>query len=90
MRRHHPQPGFFILDGDGKVLCDAGGHTRLHFLARGATANVRVRISASSMLEIIPADTPRGRIVAGVLAPQALPASAVRALAETMARASGS
>jgi hypothetical protein len=80
--------GVFILDREGAVIFDESEHSRLHFLARslahasrrpGTTAaNVHVKISAATTLEVIPVETAYGCLVLGAVVPEALPPAAVQ------------
>jgi hypothetical protein len=73
----------FILDREGKVIFDESGHGRLHFMARNLAlasrsaphqnGNIHVKIGPASVLEVIPCETPYGRIVLGALVPESLP-----------------
>jgi hypothetical protein len=88
--------GVFILDREGAVIFDENSHNRLHFLARSlamasrrpgnSAANVHVKISAASTLEVIPVDTPYGCIVLGAVVPGALPNAAVQSVMATLAQ----
>lgn len=79
--------GVFILDGRDAVVFDDGAHGKLVFLARGlalaarhggdATPDIRIMIGSGATLEVIPVDSPHGRLVAGALVPQPLPADAL-------------
>lgn len=70
----------FVLDREGKVIFDESGHGRLHFMARNlaiasrGSGNIHVKIGPAAILEVIPCETPYGRIVLGALVPDALPA----------------
>ncbi len=84
----------FILDREGKVIFDESGHGRLHFMARNlalasrhseaGSGNVHVKIGPDSILEVIPCETPYGRIVLGALVPESLPAPHVRTITEVL------
>lgn len=80
----------FILDREGKVIFDESGHGRLHFMARNlavasrGSGNIHVKIGPSAILEVIPCETPYGRIVLGSLVPEALPASHVQTITEVL------
>ncbi|MFK7851592.1 MAG: hypothetical protein AB8D78_11500 [Akkermansiaceae bacterium] len=69
----------FILDREGKVIFDESGHGRLHFMARNlaiasrGSSNIHVKIGPAAILEVVPCETPYGRIVLGTLVPEALP-----------------
>ncbi len=84
----------FILDREGKVIFDESGHGRLHFMARNlalasrneaaGNGNIHVKIGPASILEVIPCETPYGRIVLGAIVPEALPAAHVRTVTEVL------
>ena len=84
----------FILDREGKVIFDESGHGRLHFMARNLAmasrhseaqgGNVHVKIGPGAVLEVIPCETPYGRIVLGTLVPESLPAPHVRTISEVL------
>ena len=84
----------FILDREGKVIFDESGHGRLHFMARNLalasrnsqaqSGNVHVKIGPGAVLEVIPCETPYGRIVLGALVPESLPAPHVRTITEVL------
>ncbi len=84
----------FILDREGKVIFDESGHGRLHFMARNLAlasrnteaqgGNVHVKIGPGAVLEVIPCETPYGRIVLGALVPETLPAEHVRTITEVL------
>ena len=79
--------GTFILDRHGVVLFDAGGFSHLQFMARslakssnatsGHAHNVHVKVGGQAVLEVIPVDTPSGRLVISLVVPAALPADDV-------------
>lgn len=80
----------FILDREGKVIFDESGHGRLHFMARNlalasrGSGNIHVKIGPASILEVIPCETPYGRIVLGAIVPEALPANHVQTITEVL------
>jgi hypothetical protein len=80
----------FILDREGKVIFDESGHGRLHFMARNlaiasrGSGNIHVKIGPAAILEVIPCETPYGRIVLGALVPDALPAGHVQTITEVL------
>lgn len=80
----------FILDREGKVIFDESGHGRLHFMARNlalasrGSGNIHVKIGPSAVLEVIPCETPYGRIVLGTMVPEALPSQHVRTITEVL------
>ncbi len=80
----------FILDREGKVIFDESGHGRLHFMARNlaiasrGSGNIHVKIGPAAILEVIPCETPYGRIVLGALLPDALPAEHIHTITEVL------
>ena len=96
MRENFAATGIFILDREGVVLFEDGHQGRLHFLARSlamapgrsgvGSGNVHVKIGAGSMLEIIPVDSPHGRMVLGVVVPEALVPSSVGVVMDALSQ----
>lgn len=80
----------FILDREGKVIFDESGHGRLHFMARNlaiasrGSGNIHVKIGPSAVLEVIPCETPYGRIVLGTMVPESLPSEHIRTITEVL------
>jgi len=80
----------FILDREGKVIFDESGHGRLHFMARNLAlaskgpGNIHVKIGPSAILEVIPCETPYGRLVLGTLVPESLPATHVHTITQVL------
>jgi hypothetical protein len=80
----------FLLDREGKVIFDESGHGRLHFMARNlaiasrGSGNIHVKIGPAAVLEVIPCETPYGRIVLGALVPESLPAAHVQTITEVL------
>lgn len=80
----------FILDREGKVIFDESGHGRLHFMARNlalasrGSSNIHVKIGPASILEVIPCETPYGRIVLGTIVAEALPSEHVQTITEVL------
>jgi hypothetical protein len=80
----------FLLDREGKVIFDESGHGRLHFMARNlalasrGSCNIHVKIGPSSILEVVPCETPYGRIVLGAIVPEALPSDHVQTITEVL------
>lgn len=80
----------FILDREGKVIFDESGHGRLHFMARNLAlasrgpGNIHVKIGPASILEVIPCETPYGRIILGTIVPDALPSNHVITITEVL------
>lgn len=89
--------GAFVLDRDGEPVLDDPGFAKLHFLARslaqayrpvkGEVGNVHVKVGAEAYLAVVPVDTAFGRLVLGVVLPQALDAASVEVVAESLKRA---
>jgi hypothetical protein len=83
----------FLIDREGKVIFDESGHGRFHFMARNlasatrATGNVRIKIGPAAILELIPCETPYGRIVLGALVPDALPPEHINMITEVLLQA---
>lgn len=87
MRENFKTTDHFILNREGEVIFDETLHGRLHFLARSlalswqrpsaSAGHVHVKISALTVLEIIPVETASGRLILGMIAPEPLPTSAV-------------
>jgi hypothetical protein len=96
MRENFAATGIFILDREGEVLFEDGHQGRLHFLARSlaiaprspsvGSGNVHVKIGAGAMLEIIPVDSPHGRMVLGVVVPEALVPSSVGVVMDALSQ----
>jgi len=96
MRENFAATGIFILDREGEVLFEDGHQGRLHFLARSlaiaprspsvGSSNVHVKIGAGSMLEIIPVDSPHGRMVLGAVVPEALVPSSVGVVMDALSQ----
>lgn len=96
MRENFAATGIFILDREGEVLFEDGHQGRLHFLARSlamaprrsgvGSGNVHVKIGAGSMLEIIPVDSPHGRMVLGAVVPEALVPSSVMVVMDALSQ----
>ena len=83
----------FILDSQGEVIFNSGVHDRLCSLVRGLasaphkpTANVRLKITATRTLEIIPVEITSGRILLGALVPKALSVVAVQSVMTELAK----
>ena len=80
----------FILDRDGKVIFDESGHGRLHFMARNlalasrGSGNIHVKIGPAAILEVVPCETPYGRIILGTLVPEALPSDHMQTITEVL------
>ena len=82
MRQHFDAADLFILDREGTVIFDESGHGRLHFLARSLAltsrrdgapvANVHLKITADTSVEIIPAASTDGWLVLGAVVPKPL------------------
>jgi hypothetical protein len=93
LAKHFQATDIFLLDREGKVIFDESGHGRLHFMARNlasatrATGNVHIKIGPAAILELIPCETPNGRIVLGALVPAALPAEHINIITEVLLQA---
>lgn len=80
----------FILDREGKVIFDESGHGRLHFMARNLAlastghGNIHVKTGPGAILEVIPSETPYGRIVLGMLVPESLSQPHVKIIGEVL------
>ena len=80
----------FILDREGKVIFDESGHGRLHFMARNlalasrGSGNIHVKIGPASILEVIPCETPYGRLVLGTIVREAMPSDHVQTITEVL------
>lgn len=80
----------FILDREGKVIFDESGHGRFHFMARNlviashVSGNIRVKIGPAAILEVIPCETPNGRIVLSALLPNSLSADHIHTISEVL------
>ena len=83
----------FILDQEGEVVFDESGHGRLHFMARNlaisskGSGNIHVKIGPSAILEVIPCDTPHGRLVLGTLVTEAFSATHVYTITQVLIQA---
>jgi hypothetical protein len=93
LAKHFQATDIFLLDREGKVIFDESGHGRLHFMARNlasatrATGNVHIQIGPAAILELIPCETPNGRIVLGALVSAALPAEHINIITEVLLQA---
>ena len=93
LTKHFQATDIFLLDREGKVMFDESGHGRLHFMARNlasatrAPGNVHIKIGPAAILELIPCETPYGRIVLGALVPDALPAEHINMITEVLLQA---
>jgi len=96
MRDAFGAAGVFLLDREGEVIFDEGGHGRLHPLARslataargpGAPArNVHVKVSAGATLEVIPVETAYGCLILGAVVSTPLPPASVTQVMESLAK----
>lgn len=90
LQERYSATGVFILDQNGTVVFDEGGRGKLHFLARGlalaarrqggAPDQVRIQIGSGAALEVVPAESARGRVVLGAVVPRPLPPEALTEL----------
>ena len=71
-------------------ILDESGHGRLHSMARNlalasrGSGNIHVKIGPASILEVVPCETPYGRIVLGAIVPEALPSDHVQTITEVL------
>jgi len=96
MRDAFGASGVFLLDREGDVIFDEGGHGKLHLLARslaiaarrpGAPAgNVHVKVGAGATLEVIPVETPYGCLILGAVVSNPLPPGSVTQVMESLAK----
>lgn len=90
LAKHFGATDIFILDREGKVIFDESGHGRLHFMARNlalasrGSGNIHVKIGPASILEVIPCETPYGRIFLGAIVPEALPSNHIHTITEVL------
>ena len=82
-----------MINLDGQVLFDEDS-AHLHFAARGMALNwkirdtvkpVRLLVHAGQFLELVPAHHPQGRLILGIVVPQALQASILSTIREKIA-----
>ena len=85
----------FVVNLDGTVLHDEGC-AHLHFAARGMALNwkirdaikpVRLLVHAGSYLELIPLNHPQGRLILGIIVPQAINPNALEIIREKSTQA---
>ena len=85
----------FLINLDGTVLHDEGC-AHLHFAARGMALNwkirdaikpVRLLVHAGSYLELIPLNHPQGRLILGIIVPQAINPNALEIIREKSTQA---
>jgi hypothetical protein len=96
MRASFGASGIFLLDREGEIIFDEGGHGKLHLLARSlATAarrpgtqaeNVHVKVGAGATLEVIPVETPYGCLVLGAVVSLPLPPASISQISEALYR----
>ena len=53
-------------------------------IASRGTGNIHVKIGPSAILEVIPCETPYGRIVLGALVPESLPSAHIQTITEVL------
>lgn len=92
VKQHHFAKGVFILDHEGSVIFDEGGHGQFHFLARSlALAPRRVnasmepvylKIAAGMILEIIPFASAQHSFFLGLIISEALDPAALSSIRE--------
>ena len=93
-KQHHSAKGVFILDHEGSVIFDEGGHGQFHFLARSlALAPRRVnaslepvylKIAAGMILQIIPLATAQHTFFLGLIISEALAPAALSSIREAL------
>lgn len=96
MHQHFAVTDLFILDREGNVIFDESGHGRLHFLARSLAltslregapvANVHLKITADTSVEIIPAATAHGWLVLGTVVSNTLSTSSITAVVAELSK----
>jgi hypothetical protein len=96
LRQHFAAHDIFLLDREGAVIFDETGHGKLHFLARslalssrrpGASfGNVHIKVSSDSTLEVIPADTPFGCLVLGVVVREPISPAGINAINDALVK----
>lgn len=87
-----PVMGLFLLSQDGTMIFDSGDHARYHFMARSLAqaaqrqqqAHVQMKISATDLLEVIPANTAIGPLVVGLIMNQSLTEGDVAMLCQSL------
>jgi len=94
LRHHFAANDIFLLDREGAVIFDETGHGKLHFLARslalssrrpGASfGNVHIKVSSDSTLEVIPADTPFGCLVLGVVVREPISPAGISSITDAL------
>lgn len=96
MRDAFGASGVFLLDREGDVIFDEGGHGKLHLLARSLASaarrpgapsgNVHVKVGAAATLEVIPVDTPYGCLILGAVVSNPLPPASVAQVMASLAK----
>jgi hypothetical protein len=99
LRDHFQAVGVFLMDQDGTVIFDEGGHGKLHCLATslaassrrpGAiTGNVHIKVGASATLELIPTGTPDGCVILGAVVPEPLDPASIQMILEALGAVAG-
>ncbi len=99
LRDHFQAVGVFLMDQDGTVIFDEGGHGKLHCLASSLAAssrrpgaipgNVRIKVGASATLELIPTGAPDGCVILGAVVPEPLDPSSIQMIQEALGAFAG-
>ena len=97
MRHEFSATDLFILDREGAVIFDESRHGRLHFLVRSVAlasqrsaaslANVRVKIGAQAIFEVIPVETDHGSFILGAVFPASLSQANIALVMEALSQA---
>jgi hypothetical protein len=87
----------FIIDQDGNVVFDDGNHAHLYFLARSlanapltqgaSTGHVHLKISAETILEVIPVATTHGHLALCTAVAKSLSPTSVNAVMNALSQA---
>jgi hypothetical protein len=96
MRNAFGASGVFLLDREGDVIFDEGGHGKLHLLARSLASaarrpgapsgNVHVKVGAGATLEVIPVDTAYGCLILGAVVSNPLQPSSIAQVMTSLAK----
>jgi len=93
LHAHCAATAVFVINLEGQVLFDEDS-THLHFAARGMALNwkirdavkpVRLLVHAGQFLELVPVNHAQGRLILGIVVPQALQASTLSTIREKIA-----
>ncbi|NJM37616.1 MAG: hypothetical protein HC845_07040 [Akkermansiaceae bacterium] len=84
----------FIIDQSGDVIFDESANQKFHFVARSmadashntgsSVGNVRLKISANEILEVVPVETIHGLIVFGAIFPEPLHSESVHQIMRSL------